>query len=147
MFINTFIDQDFVDAHKLFVSGKRLNKERMTWQYYVKSRDAEQYKNMVLDSLYHPPSIDIDVMDNNSLYLKHLFEGKPLVKEYIKGTLLGIEYLWGGQVYLDTSEAQLRSASQPAAGKQKTEKVPQEITWKRVRYRMKDRVLSRKDLN
>lgn len=147
MFINTFIDQDFVDNHKLFVSGKRLNKERMTWQYYVKSRDAKQYKQMVLDSLYHPPSIKIGVMDDNSLYLNHLFEHKPLVKEYIKGTMLGIEYLWGGQVYLDTSEAQLRSAPQPVAGQQKTEKVPQEIVWKRVRYRMKDRVLSRKDLN
>jgi stage V sporulation protein R len=146
MFINSFLDQDFVDQHKLFVTGKRLNKERMTWQYYVKSRDAEQYKSMVLDSLYHPPSIEISVGEDNSLLLNHVFEGKPLVKEYIKGTLLGIEYLWGDQVFLDTSEAVLRTAAAPAGGQQKTEKPPQEIEWKQVRYRMKDRVLSRKDL-
>ncbi len=147
MFINTFIDQDFVDLHKLFVTGKRLNKERMTWQYYVKSRDAEQYKKMVLDSLYHPPSVEIRVTDDNSLLLEHVFEDKPLVKEYIKGTMLGIEYLWGGQVFLDTSEAMMRSAKLPAQGIKRDEKPPQEIVWKRVRYRMKDKVLSRKDLN
>lgn len=147
MFVNTFIDQDFVDLHRLFVSGKRLNKERMTWQYYVKSRDADQYKKMILDSLYHPPSIEIKVSDDNSLLLNHVFEGKPLVKEYIKGTLIGIEYLWGRQVYLDTSEAQVRSAPPSSSGLPKTEPPPREIRWKRVRYRMKDRVLSRKELN
>jgi len=146
MYVNTFIDQDFIDKNKLFVTGKKLNKERMTWQYYVKSRDAEQYKKMVLDSLYHPPSIEISVAEDNSLLLNHLFEEKPLVKEYIKGTLLGIEYLWGGQVYLDTSEAQLRTAKIPAKDIKKEEKPPQEIVWKRIRYRMKDRTLSKKDI-
>ena len=146
MFINTFIDQDFIDLHKLFVAGKRLNKERMTWQYYVKSRDAGQYKQMVLDSLYHPPSIEISVLEDNSLLLNHTFEGKPLVREYIKGTLLGIEYLWGNQVYLDTSEVQQRKMPASAEGQAKTEQPPQEISWHRVRYRMKDRVLSRKEL-
>ena len=48
MFINTFLDQDFVDLHKLFVAGKRLNKERMTWQYYVQSRNVEDYKKWCL---------------------------------------------------------------------------------------------------
>jgi stage V sporulation protein R len=146
MFINDFLDQDFVDLHRLFVSGKRLNKERMTWQYYVKTRDAHQYKNMILDQLYHPPSVGISVGKDNSLMLNHLFENKPLVKEYIKGTLLGIEYLWGHQVYLDTSEAEFRSPQQPAVGSQQTEEPPREVVWKRVRYRMKDKVLSRKEL-
>lgn len=147
IFINTFLDQDFVDLHKLFVTGKRLNKERMTWQYYVKSRDADEYKKMVLDSLYHPPAIEISVDEDNSLMLNHVFEEKPLVKEYIKGTLLGIEYLWGGQVFLDTSEAVLRNTAPPAGAQPKAEKPTQEVEWKRVRYRMKDRVLSRKDLS
>ena len=146
MFVNTFIDQDFVDMHKLFVTGKRLNKERMTWQYYVQSRDAEKYKKMVLDSLYHPPSIEISVTEDNSLLLNHLFEEKPLVKEYITGTLLGVEYLWGSQVFLDTSEAQLRNAKVVDQTPPTEEKPEQEIIWKRVRYRMKDRVLSRKDI-
>ncbi|MEE4241083.1 MAG: SpoVR family protein [Desulfopila sp.] len=146
MFINSFIDQDFIDLHKLFVTGKRLHKERMTWQYYVKSRDAEQYKQMVLDSLYHPPSIEISVLEDNSLLLNHVFEGKPLVQEYIKGTLLGIEYLWGNQVYLDTHETQLQKTPSAAEGQATKEKAADQISWRRVRYRMKERVLSRKDL-
>ena len=144
MFINTFIDQDFVDLHKLFVAGKRLNKERMTWQYYVKSRKAKDYKEMVLDSLYHPPSIQIQVLEENTLLLDHIFEGKPLVQDYIKGALLGIEFLWGGQVFLDTSEVVPQS---PAAQQEKSDsqgQTSQEITWQKVRYRMKDRKLSRK---
>jgi stage V sporulation protein R len=147
MFINTFIDQDFVDLHKLFVAGKRLNKERMTWQYYVKSRKAQDYKAMVLDSLYHPPSIRMEVMEDNTLLLSHVFEGKPLVQDYIKGALLGIEFLWGGQVYLDTSEVmpQGQSAPQETSGGQ--DQAAGEIVWRKVRYRMKDRKLSRKIAN
>ncbi len=146
MFINTFIDQDFVDQHKLFVAGKRLNKERMTWQYYVKSRKAEDYKDMILDSLYHPPCIRIKTEKDNTLLLDHLFEGKPLVLDYIKGTLLGIEYLWGRQVFLDTSEV----VPSPPSQHEKSDGQPlppREIRWQRVRYRMKDRKLSRKILD
>ncbi len=146
MFVNTFIDQDFVDKNNLFVAGKRLNKQRMTWQYYVKSRNADDYKLMVQDSLYHPPTMIIDTMKNNTLHLNHVFEGKPLVQEYIKGTMLGIEYLWGGQVYLDTSEASLAPASKAGSGGKKEERPAQEVTWKRMRYRMKDKMLSRKEL-
>lgn len=144
MFINTFIDQDFVDLHKLFVAGKRLNKERMTWQYYVKSRKAGDYKRMVLDSLYHPPSISIKVDEDNTLLLDHLFEGRPLVQDYIKGTLLGVEYLWGEQVYLDTSEVVPRAPASQHERSDGQPREPEEIVWQRVRYRMKDRKLSRK---
>ncbi len=146
MFANSFISQDFVDKNKLFVAGKRLNKERMTWQYYVKSRNAEDYKQMVMGSLYHPPTINIGVLEDNTLHLYHVFEGKPLVQEYIKGTLLGIEYLWGGQVYLDTSEAVFKPVKKKVTGGQKEERPIQEVIWKRMRYRMKDRLLSRKEL-
>lgn len=148
MFIQTFIDQDFVDKHKLFVTGKRFNKERMSWQYYVKSRDAEQYRDMVLDSLYHPPSIRIDTGPGNALMLNHLFEGKPLVKDFLQGTLLGIEYLWGGPVYLDTSEALYRAVDSAAASFAPQQERPRrELHWKRMRYCMKDRTLSRKEID
>lgn len=145
MFVNTFIDQDFVDLHKLFVAGKRLNKERMAWQYYVKSRKARDYKEMVLESLYHPPSIQMQVLADNTLQLNHVFEGKPLVQDYIKGALLGIEYLWGGQVYLDTSEVVPPGPLSQLEGPDEGHAQP-EIAWQRVRYRMQDRKLSRKTL-
>jgi stage V sporulation protein R len=143
MFINSFVDQDFVDLHKLFVVGKRLNKERMTWQYYVKSRKAEDYKAMVSDSLYHPPSIVVNVDESGTLVLNHVFEGKPLVREYIDGTMMGLEFLWGGKICLYTSEpVPLKPQTSPESVT-KQEKPKQEISWKRFRYIMDGRKLSR----
>jgi stage V sporulation protein R len=105
-FINDFVDQGFMDAHKLFVAGRRLNRQKGVWEYYVQSRKAEDYKKMLLDGLYHPPAVSIveEKMNNNVLYLDHLFEGKPLVRDYIAGALMGMEYLWGGPVKLETTE-------------------------------------------
>lgn len=106
MLINTFVDQDFVDEHQLFVTGQRLNKERGVVEYYVKSRKAEDYKQMLLNQLYHPPYITIDMekTKDGNLYLKHHFEGKQLVKDMIADTLIGLEFLWGGQVQLETTQ-------------------------------------------
>jgi len=137
LFINTFIDQEFVDRNDLFVVGKRLNRQRMTWEYYVKSRKAEDYKQMVLDTLYHPPHIEVD--PNNSsdgcLYLVHQFEGKPLYKDYIPNTMLGIEYLWGKPVKLETTEVEEKTVM----GKKETQQ-------RRVLYTMENRKISKKNL-
>lgn len=150
LFIDYFVDQDFITRHDLFVAGRRLNQERMVWEYYVKSRKAEDYKEMLGEHLYHPPFIEIDRShaENNTLYLNHRFEGKPLVSEYISNTMLGIEYLWGGPVQLETSE--VVSVSQN--GKKYGGSVPEkpgdkhEIRWRRVLYTMKDRQLTKKEL-
>jgi stage V sporulation protein R len=153
MFIHTFLDQDFVSRHNLFVAGKRLNKDRMVWEYFVKSRNAKDFRRMIEDALYHPPHIDIDhdKSVDNSLYLNHHFEGKPLVKEFISNTMMGIEYLWGGPVQLETSEVVSVSPSQPqnasASSTLKQETLEeQEIKWQRVVYTMKDRELSKKNI-
>ena len=140
-FINTFVDQDFVNHNKLFVAGKRLNRDRMVWEFYVKSRKAEDYRQMLLNGLYHPPHITIDgkKRDGNVLYLVHHFEGKPLVKDFVANTLLGIEFLWGGPVKLETSEV---IATQGAVSQQE-EPNPADIRWERVVYTMKDRKLAR----
>ena len=145
MLISEYISQDFVDENKLFVAGRRLDEQRMIWQYYVKSRKAEDYRNMVLESLYHPPSIEFEVTKENHLHLKHLFEGKPLVRDYIAGTMLGIEYLWDGPVILDTSEPVQGEVSAGADGKDKKETPRQQVTWKKFRYTMRDRQLSREE--
>jgi len=106
MLVNTYTDQDFVDEHNLFVVGKRMNEEKGVVEYYVKSRKAEEYKQMLIQSLYHPPKIEVDMekTDEETLYLVHKFENRQLFKEYIPDTLLGIEYLWGGRVHLETTE-------------------------------------------
>jgi stage V sporulation protein R len=141
MFINAFIDQEFVDLHRLFVVDRRLNKERMTWEYYVKSRKASQYKAMIADSLYHPPAITINVDDENTLVLSHVFEGKPLYRDYIEGSLLGIAFLWGGKTSLYTFEPE--PVKKDLNQSDKEEQPPREIKWRRIRYAMKDKKLTR----
>jgi stage V sporulation protein R len=140
MFINTFVDQDFVDKYNLFVVGKRLDKSRGVYQYYVKSRKAKDYKKMLLDSLYHPPNISVNIEKTNdkNLYLVHLFEGKQLVKDYIADTMLGIEYLWGSTVQLETTEIIVSKKQGPSGNL--------EYKLKKVLYTMKERKVSKKDL-
>ncbi len=115
MLINTFLDQDFVDMHKLFVVGQRLNSQRGTVEYYVKSRKAEDYKRMLLDSLYHPPVINVDMekTTEKTLYLKHEFEDKQLIKQFVPDVMLGLEYLWGGEVKLETVEIMVSKPKKP----------------------------------
>ncbi|MCP5109036.1 MAG: SpoVR family protein [bacterium] len=154
LFINTFLDQDFVNRHKLFVAGKRLNRERMVWEYYVKSRKAEDYRQMVLDSLYHPPYIRVDPekSKNSALYLDHRFEGKPLYKDFIPNTMMGIEYLWGNPVRLETSElvqtAKARSSVFAPVLKpvQKEDEKKKEPQFRRVLYTMEKRKIYKKTL-
>jgi stage V sporulation protein R len=74
------------------------------------------------------------------LYLRHHFEGKPLVKEYIPNTLLGIEYLWGNPVQLETHEV-VSYQSPKEQGDQP------EIQWKKMLYTMEKRKLSKRVLD
>jgi stage V sporulation protein R len=144
-FISTFVDQDFVDRHELFVVGKRLNQGKMVMEYYVKGRSADAYKAMLLDKMYHPPCIELnrEKSQNGELYLVHLFEEKPLVKDYIPNTMLGIEYLWGAPVHLETNEPVSKGGLSSGDEKPSAKK---EIAWQRVLYTMSDRKLSKKNL-
>jgi len=137
MLFNTYVDQDFVDRYQLFVTGRRMNQQRGTIEYYVKSRKAEDYKKMLIDSLYHPPviTIDLEKTDEDKLYLIHKFEGKQLYKPYIAETLLGIEFLWGGQVQLETHNIVKQTLGPPGSQATAYEK-------RKVIYTMKDRKLS-----
>ena len=106
---------------------------------------------MLFDSLYHPPHISIDPekSKNGDLYLFHHFEGKPLVKEFIANTMMGIEYLWGAPVKLETSEVEKVESPQiririPGLAMPSEDNAGQtEIKWQRALYTMKDRKLSR----
>lgn len=104
--LNIFITQEFVDMHNLFVVDMNFNPECGTIVYYVKSRKAEDYKKMLLDSLYHPSYIVVvyDKTTEKNLYLRHIFEGKQIIQNYIPDVLVGFEYLWGGQVQLETTQ-------------------------------------------
>ena len=128
-----------------------MNKDRMVWEYYVKSRRAEDYRQMLMGSLYHPPYVEIYEKkdDENLLYLVHHFEEKPLVKEFIANTMLGIEYLWGNPVQLETSEVVSSGADtsgSSSAGANQEVLKPSDFKWERVVYTMKNRELSRQVL-
>ena len=103
---------------------------------------------MLFSSLYHPPSITIDPEKSakaNTLYLVHRFEQKPLLKDWVPNTLLGIEFLWGGPVELETHE--VKSVAKPADGPRASDTPrPRDIKWQRVVYTIKDRKLSRRIL-
>ena len=154
-FITNFLDQDFLTKHNIFVAGKRMNQAKMVWEYYVKSKKVEDYRKMILDTLYHPPRIEIDLQKtkNRTLYLVHKFEEKPLVKEYIQNTMMGIEYLWGGPVQLETSEAIISrpAPTQPQQaittlfypGQQDKPEKPK-IRWQRVVYTMYEKKLTKR---
>jgi stage V sporulation protein R len=151
MFINTFLDQDFINRNNLFVAGKRLNQNKGVWEYYVKSRKAKDYRQMLFDTLYHPPHITIngEKSQNGHLYLYHHFEGKPLVKEFIANTIMGIEYLWGAPIKLETSEVEkvespkIRIPIPGLAMPLENDTGKMEIKWQRVLYTMKERKLSK----
>jgi len=138
-----------VDRHKLFVVGKRMNSAKGVWEYFVQSRSAEAYRAMLQESLYHPPHIRVDSEKTTEecVYLSHEFEGKPLVKEYIGNTMLGISYLWGGGVKLETTERMpaARSESVPAIYGYAPPQPPvqREPIYQRVVYEMADRKLSK----
>lgn len=142
MFVNSFINQEFVDKYKLFVADKWLDKSRMVWKYYIKSKKAENYKKMIVDTLYHPPAVAINVDDDNTLTLNHLFEGKPLYRDYISATLMGVEYLWGSKVCLYTYEPEPVKQA-PGKAQPKREVTGDKIQWKRFKYTMKNKKMTR----
>lgn len=138
--INTFVTQEFVDMHNLFVVGMAYNPDHQTIEYYVKSRKAEDYKNMLLDVLYHPPYIRVDLNKTNksNLYLIHEFEGKQLIREFVPDVLIGLEFLWGNQVQLETTEIYRERPPSPEA--------PPTFRYQKVLWTSKNRKVTRQNL-
>jgi stage V sporulation protein R len=128
----------------------------MVWEYYVKSKKAEDYKAMLIDTLLHPPDIRVDHGKTlqGPLYLVHRFEGKPLKVDYIENTMAGIEFLWGGSVRLETWEVGKSSSSSQRPGnfwdpvdpKAKGDGAGKKLSWKQVLYIMENRKLHKREM-
>ncbi|MBM3199824.1 SpoVR family protein [Candidatus Woesearchaeota archaeon] len=156
MFVNSFIDQEFMDKHNLFVVGQRINMRKGVMEYYIRSKKAEDYKKMMVNKMYHPPHIKVNSSKakEGELYLDHIFEDKPLYKQFIPMTMMGLEYLWGNTIKLETSEIDQKEM-------QRLQREAQEILYstgmldideflskqkmkyRRVLYTMKDKDLSK----
>ena len=117
MLVNFLSDddfQDFVSRHNLFVAGFRPSQKRRGFaEVYIKSRSGKKYRDMLNKSLYHPPYVVIneDKGQEGDLYLDHIFEGRSLVTKYIPQVLIGLAYLAGGRVKLETTEFEVEQAS------------------------------------
>ena len=99
--------QDFVDKYKFFVAGVRLS--RINWgkaDIYIRSKNGKEYRRMLNKRLYHPPYIVIDEKKgvNGALYLDHKYEGRTLFTKHIPAVLIGLEFLNGVCVALETTE-------------------------------------------
>jgi stage V sporulation protein R len=74
------------------------------------------------------------------------------LQEFIANTMMGIEYLWGKPVQLETSEVvaapkpQLATWPSPLAAPVPEEKKAPEIIWRRVLYTMEKRKLTKKEI-
>ena len=152
LFVNTFIEQDFVDRHKLFVADKVLDEQRMVWQWYVKSRKADDYKQMVKDSALPPaphhrrPGQDRRGRPVPGPPLRGQAPGQGVHPQHHAGPGVPV----GRQGHAGDHRGQDRSrnpiSSPPCrawarpAGDEDSEP---EIEWQRVRYTMKDRKLSK----
>lgn len=113
MLVNFLSDDDFqgfVDQYDYFTAGQRLNQEKWVMEVYIKSRSGKEYRKTVNDSLYHPPHvvIDSDKVKDGELYINHKYEGRTLHTPYIAPVLVGLEYLAGKKVKLETTEYALQ---------------------------------------
>ena len=94
--------------------------------------------------------MELEYTTEKKLYLKHLFEGKPLVRDFIANTMIGIEYLWGGTVMLETNEPVAAPKTETTVfvvgptGQPKAETKKPVIKWQRILYTMEKRKLTRK---
>ena len=145
-FLNSFIDQEFVDRYKLMVVGQRINSTKNRKEYYVKSRKMKDYKSMLIDSLYHPPYIKFFEKDDGTLYLNHLFEEKELYRDYIPNTMIGLEYLWGNKVQLETMELDWEKINKELDGANPDEISRGNLIFRKVLYTVKNKEIKKEVL-
>ncbi|MBU2633298.1 SpoVR family protein, partial [Patescibacteria group bacterium] len=98
--------QDFVNRHNLFVAGQKLNMREGVVDVFIKSRSGRDYREMLNNSLYHPPYIVIndEKAKEGEFYIDHIYEGRTLITRYIPAVLRGLAYMWGNTVKLETTE-------------------------------------------
>ena len=98
--------QDFVDKYQLFIVGVRPHPEE--WdkaEVYIKSKNGRKYRDLINQSLYHPPYIDYETeSEGSALYLNHVYEGRSLRTRDISPVLIGLEFFSGKRVKLETTE-------------------------------------------
>ncbi len=112
-FLDTFINQEFCEAQKLFV----YRKDPRTGQMVIASRDYRLVKEELLGMFTNRGQPTIDVLDGNylnrgELYLIHRWEGVDLRQDFAQETLKNLHRIWKRPVHIETiveEKAQLLS--------------------------------------
>jgi stage V sporulation protein R len=102
-FIDTFLNQDFCDAQKLYV----YKTNPRTGRPEIASRDHTLVKEQLLFGLSNSGQPLIQVVDGNfgnrgELCLAHQFEGLELDMRYASETMKHLEALWGRPVHVES---------------------------------------------
>jgi len=110
LLINFLSDEDFqsfVDTYKYWTVG--IRQSRTSWDLadvYIKSKSGKDFRRLLNRILYHPPYIIIneEKASDGELYLDHVYEGRSLHTRYVHSVLVGLEFLWGKRIRLETTE-------------------------------------------
>ncbi len=102
-FVDTFLDQDFCDAQKMYV----YRTDPRTGRQEIASRDHRLVKEQLLFGLSNSGQPIIEVADGNhgnrgELLLAHRFEGLELDVRFAGETLRMLEALWGRPVGIES---------------------------------------------
>ncbi|MBM80533.1 MAG: SpoVR family protein [Planctomycetaceae bacterium] len=103
-FVDTYLTPEFCHKHKMFSFAYNDAAN----YYEIASREFEQIKQQLLNSLTNHGRPIISVVDGNyrnrgELYLKHLFRGIELKLDYARDTLTNLEKLWSRPVHIETT--------------------------------------------
>lgn len=96
--IHEFVDQDFVDKYELFV-WEKFPKPDGGFEYLIKTRDAKEIRNMLMQRYSNGGRPDIRLVDpnyaNKDIFLmEHQWDGRTLAKNYASATLVHLWNLW-----------------------------------------------------
>jgi stage V sporulation protein R len=115
MLIEHFLTDELVHDLELYIYRERQGRDGKKYLVVVENRPQvirDQLKNLHADG----GQPRIMVWDGNykdqGIYLYHRFEGTPLDHEYLKKTLEHIFFLWGRDVYLETSEVMIKKGGE-----------------------------------
>lgn len=102
-FIHDFLTIDLIKDMNIFLF-EAVDKEQHV-DYVITHDDAEKIKQYIIKLFAQTVVPDIEIIDgnynkNNTLMLKHKYDGIPLDKIYTKKTMEHICYLWGNDVTL-----------------------------------------------
>ncbi|GAB4378877.1 MAG: SpoVR family protein [Calditrichia bacterium] len=102
-FIDTFLTEDFCRENNLFSFGYNKENER----YEIESRNFQQIKKRLLQSLTNAGQPLIEVVDANylnrgELFLMHKFEDIELDNAYAVDTLKNLHKIWKRPVHIQT---------------------------------------------